>query len=99
MGLRLGRLQRIASATLAGIALCAGLAVTSFLPHTDDGCQVETHCLSCRLTLGTVAVGASALPALVVRPHDAGQVVWTPNERLGSRVVAPILPARAPPTA
>jgi hypothetical protein len=97
MRLRLGRLQRIAFATLAAIALCAGLAVASFLPHTDDGCAVETHCLSCRLTLGTVAVAVGALPSLVVRLDDVRELVWTPNEEHGSQAVVPGLPARAPP--
>jgi hypothetical protein len=48
------------------IALLAVVSVGSFV-HTDDGCQVEIHCLACRLALGTR--GGTALPAVEVASH------------------------------
>jgi len=48
-------------------ALTAALLLASFgvgfagdLFHTDDGCQVEVHCLACQRVLISVSVGAVA---------------------------------------
>jgi hypothetical protein len=96
MHTRLERPRRIAFAVLAALALCAGLFVESFAPHTDDGCIVETHCLACQLTLTTVAVSTVALP-VIVRAEEVGETVWAPNETLRSEFVLANLPSRAPP--
>ena len=50
--------RRPLSAFLA-LALLAGLGVLlvgeSFF-HTDDGCPVETHCLTCKWAAGSIAI-------------------------------------------
>jgi hypothetical protein len=51
---------------LALLALAAG-GLNGFLPHTDDGCPTEIHCLVCRSAHGRVAaVSAPAAPALAL---------------------------------
>jgi len=44
---------------LLALALLAGLGVLlvgeSFF-HTDDGCPVETHCLTCKWAAGSIAI-------------------------------------------
>ena len=55
------------------VALVALLGLADFLPHTDDGCAVESHCLTCRahisavtdlVTLSTLPTGANEFTAL-----------------------------------
>jgi hypothetical protein len=36
------------------VALVGLLGIVDFLPHTDDGCAVESHCLSCRAHISAV---------------------------------------------
>lgn len=54
---------RVRWAFAASLLLLAGFAVgfVGDLVHTDDGCQVETHCLACQRAL--VSVGTAAAPA------------------------------------
>jgi hypothetical protein len=96
--MRLDRRWRFAFAILAVLALGAGLFVESFAAHTDDGCEVETHCLACRLTVGGVAVAAASAP-LLAHCQETADAVWVHDEQLRSESVAAILPARAPPLA
>ena len=58
------RSVRIRWAFAASLLLLAGFAVgfAGDLVHTDDGCQVETHCLACQRVL--VSVGTAAAPPL-----------------------------------
>ena len=62
---------------LAAIALLAlatfgiALAEASFV-HTDDGCKVETHCLSCRWTVGTAGTAPPPVFALAFTLVPAG---------------------------
>ena len=58
----------------AGVALIGLATVTAdgFLPHTDDGCAFETHCLVCCVNLGHVAIAAPAVPL----PGPALIVEW-----------------------
>jgi hypothetical protein len=36
------------------VALIGLLGFVDFLSHTDDGCEVETHCIACRVHIGPV---------------------------------------------
>jgi hypothetical protein len=49
---------------VASVLLLTAFAVASAgdLIHTDDGCQVEVHCLACQRVLGSVGVAAVAPP-------------------------------------
>lgn len=64
--------RRPISALLA-LALLAGLGVLlvgeSFF-HTDDGCPVETHCLTCKWAAGSIAIVTPDLtPTLALEPY------------------------------
>lgn len=84
-----------AASLLLIAAFAAGLA--GDLVHTDDGCQVEIHCLACQrvlVSVGTVAVvppwGPSIEPVgRVATRHDVP--TRTPD--------APVAGCRAPPLA
>ena len=63
---------------LLALALLAGLGVVllgeSFF-HTDDGCPVETHCLTCKWAAGSIAIVTPDLTqALALEPLEAGRV-------------------------
>jgi hypothetical protein len=92
----LGRRNQLALTFLAALALCTGLFVESFVPHTDDGCAVETHCLACSLALATLSLPAVAL-AVVARIDQVVQPVWAADEPLRAAAALPTLPSRAPP--
>ena len=68
--------RRAALAALLLVALLGGV-VEGFLPHTDDGCPTEIHCLVCRSAYGRTAVAvapAAPRPVAVVTlaaPADA----------------------------
>ena len=48
------------------VAASVGSAVfDDFLPHTDDGCRVESHCLVCQRVQGSTSVVPSVLPLAV----------------------------------
>jgi len=96
MRARLERRNRLAFTVFAALALCTGLFVESFVPHTDDGCVVETHCLACSLALANLSVPAVAL-AVVARIDQVVQPVWTANERPRAAAALLTLPPRAPP--
>ena len=71
--------RRPLSAFLA-LALLAGLGVLlvgeSFF-HTDDGCPVETHCLTCKWAAGSIAIVTPDLtPTLALEPY--GEIVAPP---------------------
>lgn len=58
------------------------LAFAGDLVHTDDGCQVEIHCLACQRVLVSVGVAGLAAP-------------WCPSiERLGRITTIDPLPTR-----
>ncbi len=74
------------------VALIGLLGLADFLPHTDDGCEVELHCIACRAHLGPITdltapkfifSGASQVVAMVraqdQRPHDAPQHLLPPG--------------------
>jgi hypothetical protein len=85
------------AATLSLAALSATL-VEGFQGHTDDGCEVEVHCLACRLAFDTAPDLPSQLPAVARALLTAreGGVPATFAPRTGdSRRAQP----RAPPQA
>lgn len=53
--------NRLVTSVLVALVGLVGLA--DFLPHTDDGCAVEQHCLACRAHISAVTdiVVASAV--------------------------------------
>jgi hypothetical protein len=61
------RMSRPTSKLWAGVVLLGLATITAdgFLPHTDDGCAIEVHCLACTASIGQAAVAAPrvALPA------------------------------------
>jgi hypothetical protein len=67
------RWRRLALAVVAFAAVGA-LSFESYLPHTDDGCAVETHCAVCAAHLGTAAVRDVHAPA-VARLQVVGVVL------------------------
>ena len=74
---RRSRSVLLALALLAGFGL---LLVGESFFHTDDGCPVETHCLTCKWAAGSIAVVTPDLTqALALEPYG----------------IVPILPAQA----
>jgi hypothetical protein len=72
------RLARwIATAWVALIGLGSATVAVEYLPHTDDGCAVEIHCLACRTSLSQTATTTTAL----VLPAPAEWVEWRAVER------------------
>jgi hypothetical protein len=52
----------IALIVLATVVAAAG---ADFLPHTDDGCQTEIHCLVCRTAFSSAVPVALAAPVSI----------------------------------
>lgn len=78
------------------VALVAVLGLADFLPHTDDGCAVESHCVACRAHIGAVSDGAIA--SLVSTPVPAVTDLGRVPDRKAPIATASLLPAgRAPP--
>jgi hypothetical protein len=68
-------------AVFLALALLAGLGVLlvgeSFF-HTDDGCPVETHCLTCKWAAGSIAIVTPDLtPTLALEPY--GEIFAPPT--------------------
>jgi hypothetical protein len=68
-------------AIFLALALLAGLGVLlvgeSFF-HTDDGCPVETHCLTCKWAAGSIAIVTPDLtPTLALEPY--GEILAPPT--------------------
>jgi hypothetical protein len=55
------RLRKSTVVALALLAILAGGLAEGYLPHTDDGCAVEIHCLTCRLAQAAVPTLAVAV--------------------------------------
>jgi hypothetical protein len=93
------RLRRHRAVSIGALLLAAFgvLLAASAFPHTDDGCEVEIHCLPCRWQQGaTVAFALAPQPAL---PVDLGsaEIASQPGPSLDG---APLSSAsRAPPLA
>jgi hypothetical protein len=85
-------------ASLLAIALLSvfglALAQDGFF-HTDDGCAVELHCLSCRWHQGATAVSAPVMAPLAA--PAPGAVVDRADGPSGLEGARPESPSRAPP--
>jgi hypothetical protein len=84
-----------AASLLLMLAFAWGFAAD--LVHTDDGCQVETHCLACQRVLGSVGVAATT-PSWYPSIEPVGRV------DVGNHIAildadAPTAGSRAPPLA
>jgi hypothetical protein len=89
-------LRRLAL-TIAALTAIGALSLESYLPHTDDGCAVETHCIVCAAHLGTAAVPDVHVPVAACL-HIVGYVA--PD--LVATVLNPTVPSsasRGPPLA
>jgi hypothetical protein len=63
----------------AVLALAAlGAALVGLAEHTDDGCQVERHCLACRLAVATL--GADHAPPTPLAVPAACERTLASNE-------------------
>jgi hypothetical protein len=83
-------------ALVALVCVSAALLEESFV-HTDDGCNVEIHCVACRLAAGGTAVVSPAIVLPVALPTTS-PVVAVGDSSL--REAAPHeTPSRAPPLA
>ena len=71
---RRSRSVLLALALLAGVGL---LLVGETFFHTDDGCPVETHCLTCKWAAGSIAIVTPDLtPTLALEPY--GEILAPP---------------------
>lgn len=89
---------RLKFAIGALVALVGLLSFGEFLPHTDDGCGIEIHCISCRVhvTAVTDLVTLSPLPVGVDPVVFAEPAEESVAEDAGVRLLPP---GRAPPPA
>jgi len=89
---------RTNATTLVALALVAVVGmglVEGYLPHTDDGCKVEIHCLACRWAMASTAVSAPlSTPSLALELAGTieGQTRGVPLEPSADR-----LSSRGPP--
>lgn len=94
----LRRLQaRWALASALLLMAAFGVAFAQDFVHTDDGCQVEFHCLACQRALLSVGLAGLAPPW-----HSPIELVgYVPPVDLlpGAGVDAPASASRAPPRA
>jgi hypothetical protein len=82
------------------LALLAGLGVLlvgeSFF-HTDDGCPVETHCLTCKWAAGSIAIVTPDLtPTLALEPYGE---IFAPPTLASLQVPRGHAASRGPPQA
>ena len=78
------------------VALVAMLGVADFLPHTDDGCAVETHCLTCRAHISAVT-DLITFASLPLGPSEITAVEKPADARSEDAPVRLLPPGRAPP--
>ncbi len=79
------------------VALIGLLGVADFLPHTDDGCAVEVHCLACRAHMGAVTDLAATLLLQAGAREFVGHVLIE-DQGLLEAPARLLPPGRAPPT-
>jgi hypothetical protein len=97
MGIWGGR-RRVASLLALALLSVFGLALAedAFF-HTDDGCAVELHCLSCRWHQGATVVSAPVTVPLAA--PEPGALVCRPDGAARLEGARPETPSRAPPFA
>ena len=92
----LRRLQARWALTAALLLMAAlGVAFAQDFVHSDDGCQVEVHCLACQRTL--LSVGVASLTQPWHSPIDLVGYVPPVDLLPGAEVDAPASASRAPP--
>jgi len=83
--------RRTTVATLVALALVTVVGmglIEGYLPHTDDGCKVEIHCLACRWAMASTAVSAPlSAPSLALELTGTidGQTRGEPLDRSADR--------------
>ena len=91
---RRSRSVLVALALLAGFGL---LLVGESFFHTDDGCPVETHCLTCKWAAGSIAVVTPDLAqALALEPYG---IVPAPPALVSLQAPSGHAASRGPPQA
>jgi hypothetical protein len=85
---------------IAAVAFVSALGVgtlvaADFLPHTDDGCTVEIHCLACRLSVATTTAHTPAISLPVVLVVAEAVTSSRPQQQLESHRSPK--PSRGPP--
>ena len=78
------------------VALVGLLGVADFLPHTDDGCGVEIHCLACRAHASAVT-DLVAFASLPLGPNEITAFEGTADTHPLDAPVRLLPPGRAPP--
>jgi hypothetical protein len=84
--------RRFAWVVLALLLCTASAALQESFAHTDDGCEVELHCIACRwafaanvLFIDTPTVAASSAIVEIVSPPSAALPPEAPHRRPTSR--------------
>jgi hypothetical protein len=92
------RSQRGSWPAIALLVLAALVTVmgADFLPHTDDGCPTEVHCVACRSALGRHAVTFTTVVTLT-HLHVVGEVVERTPTRI-ELVAREAAASRGPPS-
>ena len=91
------RRRRALSSAALLLTVFGFLFAAAAVQHTDDGCEVEIHCLPCRWHQGaTVVFALVPQPSL---PVDLGSAHVAIEPRLYLTGVALETPSRAPPLA
>jgi hypothetical protein len=83
--------------TLVVLAALVSVLGADFLPHTDDGCPTEVHCVACRSALGRQAVTFTT-PVTVMHLQAVGTVVERTPFRI-ELVARDVAASRGPPSA
>ena len=86
--------------TVLAAVLVAALGIAAldgFLPHTDDGCPVEVHCLVCQRGQGTTPVLPHVL--LVTTSFEVVGTAFVPAARPAASPSTPTAVPRGPPSA
>lgn len=80
---------------LVVFAAAGVLSFEDYLPHTDDGCAVETHCVVCASHIGATAIARTAAPV-----HLSLEIVGFVAPEADEATLEPAVPAsssRGPP--
>jgi hypothetical protein len=78
------------------VTLVGLLSFADVLPHTDDGCAVEIHCLACRAHINTVAdVVVASTPSFGA--FDFTAAGFAEEQTVLDEPVRLLPPGRAPP--
>jgi hypothetical protein len=82
---------------LVALVCVGGALLEESFVHTDDGCNVEIHCIACRLAAGSTAVVSPAI-VLPVAVQTTAPVTAEADSTL-CEAAPHEAPSRAPPLA